>query len=83
MTSDEDLDENSQDELKNQDTFDEDEEDEEYDDNATCTTDVSNREDSENFRDLLRHIDDDGEKGLKLINVNQFFKNLTNFTVLI
>lgn len=42
---------------------DEDDEDTESD-NATET---STREDTENLKELLKHIDDDGEKGLKLI----------------
>ena len=47
-----------------------DEEDEDEEDHSTKTTETSMREDSENYRELLKHIDDDGEKGLKLINVN-------------
>lgn len=40
------------------------------DETTTLTTETSNREDTEDLRNLLKHIDDDGEKGLKLINVN-------------
>jgi hypothetical protein len=63
---DENLNEDSEEDLRHNDINDDDEDD---DDNLTKTTETSTREDSENDRELLKHIDDDGEKGLKLINV--------------
>jgi tRNA(Met) C34 N-acetyltransferase TmcA len=59
----------SEDDLTNPNDFDDDEEND--DDTATKTTETSNREDLlGNERILLKHIDDDGDKGLKLINVS-------------
>ncbi len=42
---------------------------EEEDGESDNATEISTREDSEDFKELLKHIDDDGEKGLKLITV--------------
>lgn len=68
-SSDEELigDEGSVDEMKMTET-EEDDDDGDYDDNATRTTEASTQ-DSDSFKEMLKHIDDDGEKGLKLINV--------------
>lgn len=65
--------ENSADEISEDDLTNpnEPDEDDDEDDDVTKTTETStNREDMANERSLLRHIDDDGERGLKLINVN-------------
>lgn len=62
-------DEESEEDLTNLNEPDDGEEEDEDDDNHTKTTETSNRDDLGNDRVLLKHIDDDGEKGLKLINV--------------
>ena len=72
----------SEDDLTNQNDDDDDDDD---DETMTKTTETSNREDVNNDRVLLKHIDDDGEKGLKLINTilkihtNYGFANATTY----
>jgi hypothetical protein len=63
-------DEDSEDDLTNPNQADEDDDE---DDDVTKTTETSNREETGNERLLLKHIDDDGERGLKLINVYFLF----------
>jgi len=71
-------DENSEDDLTNPNEADEDDDE---DDDVTKTTETSNKEVMGNERILLKHIDDDGERGLKLINVYFFLLDLRNWHI--